>query len=115
MVKRLVFCALDSESLSGGLLTTWSPHYRAFSASLFSSEIMVDLEERFLNSSFWLVNVYGPYADRLPFWEGLSESRVTSSSNIILGGDLKLMLSIREVWGAHPHRDAQEGLFSHWI
>jgi hypothetical protein len=76
---------------------------------------VVEIEEHFLNAYFRVVNVYGPYAHKVPFWEGLSKSSALATSNIILGGDLNFMLFIREVWGSHPRKYAHEGFFEQWI
>jgi hypothetical protein len=62
-----------------------------------------------------LVYVYVPYADKFPFWEGVSALGILPSSSIILGGDLNFNLLVKEVLGAHPRRDPLEFVFSHWI
>lgn len=88
--------------LLGGLLFAWSPRYTTLFSTHISFGIVVDLEDHFFNSTFRLVNVYGPYVDEYQFREGLSGSGFLSSSNIILEGDLNFTVSIREVYGAHP-------------
>jgi hypothetical protein len=60
-----------------------------------------------------LVYVYGPYADKFPFWEVLSSLGILSSSSVILEGDLYFTLLIMDVWGNHPQRDPLEDFFSH--
>ena len=42
------------------------------------------------------MNIYGPYAERVPFWDGVSNSRILDAPNIILG-NINFTLSIREV------------------
>jgi hypothetical protein len=67
------------------------------------------------NCTLKLINVYGPYVDRIPFWEGLGRSGVLEAPNIILGGDLNFTISMHEVWRPHPRQDSQESFFVNWI
>jgi hypothetical protein len=46
-----------------------------------------------------LINYYGPYADRVVFWEDLKRNGIFDEENLILGGDLNFTTSSREVWG----------------
>jgi hypothetical protein len=39
-----------------------------------------------------VLNVYGPYADRFPFWERFSNSIFLGHSHTIVRGDLNLFL-----------------------
>jgi len=56
-----------------------------------------------------------------PMWKNSSSGKKskilgrTQRENIILGGDLKFMLSLREVWGYYPCRFPQEYFFKKWI
>jgi len=76
---------------------------------------MVDVEDYIMVSSFEIINIYDPYVDKCPFWEGLSESWLIQAQNVIIGEDLNFTLSLKEVCGRHPRRDLIEGFFIHWI
>jgi hypothetical protein len=104
---------MDFDGISGGLLTTWIPHLKSNSSSFLPSDILIELEFPDMSFSFRVINLYDRYSEKKYFWEGLFESQILSSSNIILGGDLNFTLSLHEFWGAHPHRDPMEGYFAH--
>jgi len=91
--------AIDSIGRSRGLLTSWNPSLAEFCA--FGTVAGIFLEGR-LNISkdpVKLLNCYAPYKDSEPFWKQLFDSRLLSEDNIIIGGDLKFILSSNEVWG----------------
>lgn len=46
---------------------------------IFSSELGMDLR---------IINVYGPYHNREAFWNRFLNLSITSSDNLIIGGDL---------------------------
>jgi hypothetical protein len=56
------FYTIDSLSLSGGLLSAWSPRFKAYFSFVLPSRIVVNIEDQNLNSSIKLINMYGPYA-----------------------------------------------------
>jgi hypothetical protein len=114
-LKDWYFCTFDSEGLSGGLLSAWTPKLKSLSSSLLPSNIIVDVLDYVSNCSFRIINLYGLYVDRIPFWNDLSNNGFLSLQNLILGGDFNFTLSLKEVWGEHPRYDPQEILFSHWI
>jgi hypothetical protein len=68
----------------------------------FNSTISVKLEVKDLRIILNVLNVYGPYTDIIPFWENLFVFGALDDSHILLGGDMNLTLSLREVWGASP-------------
>jgi hypothetical protein len=96
-IMRSSFCM---ESMPKSYTTTHTPF-----------GIVVDVVDNQLNLGFKVVNLYGPYAERIPFWENLSDSGVMSFSNIILGVDLHFTTSIIEVWGAHPKGKCSRRIF----
>jgi hypothetical protein len=64
-----------------------------------------------LEKEFKILNVYGPYQDRAPFWEALAKKSFFSHSNLILGGDLKFSLGNAELWGPNARVDPLSYLF----
>jgi hypothetical protein len=93
---------MDVTSQSGGLIMRWSPNYKALSITLYNSSISVKLEYKDLGFSFNILNIYGPYSYRINYWGQLAHSRALSQSHILIGGDLNLTLSLREIWGGNP-------------
>jgi hypothetical protein len=101
-LKDWSFFSIDFDGISWGVFLQHGVLILVFFHLFDSFRIVVELEDRNLNSIFRVINVCGPYTKITPFWEGLCASSVVEVSNIILGGDLNFTLSIREVWGAHP-------------
>jgi hypothetical protein len=109
------FSSLDTEGLSGGLISAWSPHIKVIDMDFLPSCIVIQDFDIFLNSSFKLVNIYGRILIIV-----LSGSGSTSLESITLkisfwGEDLNFTLSLNEVWGVFPRQDSLEYLFSHWM
>lgn len=48
---------------------------------------------------FQILNVYGPYTRRKPFWEMVFANGILNDPHLILVGDLNLTLCSDEVWG----------------
>jgi len=51
-----------------------------------------------LKETVHLLNIYGPYLNKKPFWETLIK-KLFFNELLILGGDLNLSLGPSEVWG----------------
>jgi hypothetical protein len=58
-----------------------------------------------VNSSLKICNVYGPYANRIPYWDHLRALDFLNTRDIIMGGDFNFIVSLKEVWGQNPHQD----------
>jgi hypothetical protein len=63
---------------------------------------VVDLEDYALDSSFRTINMYEPYIDNLPFWEGLSELGILHVPNVIIRGDLHFPCGFDKFGGGIP-------------
>jgi len=61
--------------------------------------LRVDIYSQELNSSFCMINVYGPYQDRMVFWERLFSKSFLSCERRIMGGNLNFTLEVSEIWG----------------
>jgi hypothetical protein len=69
------------------------------------------LKHKHSDLAFFVVNIYGLYYDRDPFWEELSSLGVFFDAFLVVGGDLNFTLSLCEVWGVNPREDRQKGFF----
>ena len=54
-----------------------------------------------LVDTFTIFNVYGPYLNRIPFWDNLFSNSLMRGDMVIVVGDLNFSLGQDEVWGAH--------------
>jgi len=103
------------KGLSRIFLTAWSPRFKSISSPHIPYGIVVDVVDNILNFPFRIINIYGPYANRVNFWNRVSNPGVINTQNIILGGDLNFNFSLKGVWGAHPCQDPPESFFLHWL
>ena len=46
-----------------------------------------------------ILNIYGPYNNRVSFSDNLHPSPHLKNENVILGGDLNFTLGTQEIWG----------------
>lgn len=75
---------------------------------IFSTEMGMDL---------CVINVYGPCQGRKVFWNQLLNLSITSTNNLIMGGDLNFSIGFSESWGSSAKIDlisvTMENLLDH--
>jgi hypothetical protein len=59
--------------------------------------------------------MYGPYSERIPFWDFVFKIDLLKVDNLILGGDLNFSLGVAEVWGPNARPDHLSAMFSHLL
>lgn len=92
------FLVMDARGRSGGLALGWrSVSCRISNSWGCFSCLGVELYSQDLNTSFCLVNVYGPYQDRVVFWDNLFAKPFFSHDHVIIGGDLNFTLGSPKV------------------
>jgi hypothetical protein len=95
-----LFMGLDAAGRSGGLATGWrTKSIKLLNSWALNSCLGIDIFVEGLGKEFRILNVYGPYLDRTPFWETLLSLKILKVENLILGGDLNFSLGEAEVWG----------------
>jgi hypothetical protein len=71
-----------------------SHHADPFPPHPFNQPLVVKLDYKYLGVSLSIVNVYGPYSERIPFWEKPGSFGVLGDPLLLLGGgDLNFTLS----------------------
>ena len=91
--------AINSIGNSGGLLVAWDPYVFDLTPFLTIGEILLVGRHLETNKDLNFLNVYGPYVDRKKLWTSLVNNGLLSTPNLILGGDLNILLSEDEHWG----------------
>lgn len=91
--------ATDSVGMSGGLLSAWNPEYGDFSAFHTVAGLLIKGSFRGYREPIQILNIYGPYKDRLSFWSLVDDHHILSLDNLIVGRDLNFTLSPSETWG----------------
>jgi hypothetical protein len=112
-LKEWSFGSLDADGLSGGLFSGWNPIFVAISSSVLNAGIEIEIRSKELGKVYIIINLYGPYGDKKPFWEGLGDSGIFTGENLIVGGDLNLTLNQREICGGATRNDPPTELFCH--
>jgi len=93
------FSAVNSSGNSGGLLVAWDPFVYDLTPFLTAGGILLIGRQLNSNQEVAFLNVYGPCAEKKKFWSNLADSGLLTVPNLILGGDLNLILSEDENWG----------------
>ena len=63
------------------------------------SKLGISLFSIDLGNELLFLNVYGPYFDRVEFWDNMFPKGCFASKYLILGGDLNIFLVLSEFWG----------------
>jgi hypothetical protein len=111
-LKEWTLVTSNATELYWGLLTALKPNISVFNSVLIPSGTFAEISDKALSCPLSVLKFYGPYTDRLPFWESLGRSDLLKESNMVLGRDLNFTLSLREVWGSRPRQDPQEVFFT---
>ena len=65
-----------------------------------------------LVDSFDVINIYGPYLNRIPFWDTIFNHSLMRGEKLIIGGDLSFSLGQAKVWGPHARSDSLTNYFT---
>ena len=62
-----------------------------------------------------MVNVYGPYQDRVVLWDRPFSKPFLSNDRVIIGGDLNFTLGVSKIWGPRAIPDPLSHYFKSHI
>ena len=63
------YCAVSAKGLSGGLLSAWNPLSVKCKAYHTFAGILLQAQVRGMSFPLNILNVYGPYTNRIQFWD----------------------------------------------
>ena len=108
------FVTLDANGRSGGLAVGWKNICVKMLNAWGSEAVLgVDLLFEDLGISLSVLNIYGPYINRAPFWESLFQNPMANGDSVVLGGDLNFSMGLTEVWGSNAQADSLARFFVH--
>ena len=97
---------LDVRGRSGGLAVGWKLSVVKMVNSWGRDSVLgVDLFSADLGTILSVINVYGPYSNRVHFWDALFQDPLFRGESVVVGGDLNFTLGQTEIWGPHAIAD----------
>ena len=103
-----------------GLITCWNLSITLLSCFNIYSSLCIDILCKGLGIVMIVLNLYGPYEGKQDFWDILLATNCFKVQNLIMGGDLNLILNRGDNWGQNArfnrityyfcHHFDQEGL-----
>ena len=115
LLPKWEFCATSASGLSGGLLTAWNPLRVKCGAFETLAGILVKVVFHGMNFTLDAINYYGPYRNRVLFWDNVLRGGLLSAPNLILGGDLNLTMNASESRGHKAILDPLAPHFKHFF
>lgn len=98
---RWDFFSLDAVRRSARLALGYNPHsIHLKSAWGGKGFIGIDIFSTELGKDLRVINFYGPCQGREVFWNQLPNLSITSTNNLIIGGDLSFSIGFCESWGS---------------
>jgi len=94
-LKKWSFCSIGIEGKSGGILSRWGSMSKSLSSIFFLSTILIKLLVKDFGFPFSILNIYVPYAIRIPFWEDLDSTSMFNKPYTMVGGDFNFTISWR--------------------
>jgi hypothetical protein len=99
ILARWDLCALDEEGASRGIITGRSINFSLINSFVVILGLCTKLHYKNLGLALTLHNVCDPYEDKKVFLSKLFSTRWVKVENLIIGGNLNLILNQDEVWG----------------
>ena len=87
------FETLDVRGRSGSLAIGWNPcSVKVLNVWGMESVLGIIIKALDLADTFDVINIYGPYLNRIPFWDTITKHSLFGGENLIIGGDLNFSL-----------------------
>lgn len=111
-IKGWAFIGIDAIGNSSGFITDWHDSISVISIFGVSFGVLLEFNSKGLNKTFKVINAYGPYVDKRPYWDKLFRSEAVLGPNLIVGRDRNFTLNHGELWGSIARMDP---LSNHFI
>lgn len=100
-----ITCAIAASGISCGLAVMWNPKRCTFKA--YKSCAGIILSRYCIGTSFRLCifNICVPYNNKKAFWDRIDGCGILDNQNIIVPGDLNLIMEARVFWGQKGRMD----------
>ena len=59
--------------------------------------------------------MYGPYNNRVAFWESVQASQFLKGDNVVIGGDLNFTHGVHEIWGPNARTNSFSTFFKNLL
>ena len=93
---------MDVRGRSGGLEIGWNArNIKVLNVWGMESVLGLNFKAMELGDIYNVVKIYGPYLNRISFWDNLFNNSLLRGELLIIGGDLNFSLGQAEVWGPH--------------
>lgn len=100
LMPNFSFEAVDARGRSGGMVSRWKLRScKCGNVWGFGSHMGMEILFEEFGRSYTLINIYGPYNDKVPFWERLLKCSFLEKESLILEGDLNFTLGEAKHWG----------------
>ena len=110
------FIAQSARGHFGGLAIGWNQSTIRCSNSWGApSGLGVQISWAEANLNLNIVNIYGPYNNRVEFWDSFKNSDISRKENLIIGGDLNFTLGANKIWGPKVRTDPLALFFSNLL
>ena len=106
------FCATYLKSLSGRLLTGWTPLFARWKAFETCTSLLVKVTFRGSPRDFSLLNCYGTYVKREAFWHNAMIGGIFYLPNLIFAGDLNFTINDAYILDFKACLDSLDPFFS---
>ena len=93
-------------------MTSWNPLYAHCKSFVTYAGILVKAKFRGSSFEFSILNCYGPYLNRVSFWNNVVAGGIFGQPNLILDGDLNFTLTDADIWGKKTRLDPLAPYFS---
>ena len=106
------FVAMDARGRSGGLALGWKVQSCRCDCSWgLSFGVGLEVWVAKIGKTLMILNIYGPYLNRVSFWDSLFHMDLFEDTEVIMGGDFNLSLGASEVWGPRAAPDILANFF----